>query len=246
MKLITNPRDRERWCAEGSASAQFFGGSSKSSSSTNSTQNYTDARQAIQNDSHDVSNSGNSSWFQSLSDIGNTSYSSNYSSRTSNVDSGNTSIVDSRSTSTTNTDARNLSNTNSGNTSSVINYTGTDGGSVRIAELQSQLMGAMSENNIDAVKTLARMGSGIGDSAYELAAQTSANSMALSTHMLDLTGELIDKLATGTGNAVAENAAVAQSMTASATAAASSGAQMQRVMLIGGAVLLALIVLKGK
>jgi len=204
MKLITNPRDRERWCAEGSASAQFFGGGSKSSSSTNSTQNYTDARQAIQNDSHDVTDSGNSSWSQNLSNSGNTTTNSS------------TTII------------------------------GTDGGSVRIAELQSQLLGAMSGDNIDAVKTLARMGSGIGDSAYELAAQTSANSMALSTHMLDLTGELIDKLATGTGNAVAENAAVAQSMTASATAAASSGAQMQRVMLIGGAVLIALIVLKGK
>ena len=249
----------------------FGGGSGNSGSSSQSTstsqQAYNDSRSVVSNDSHDVSstNSNNTSnsltnfneWLSqvsnsltntnsgntSISDSGNTSSFTQWLSSltTNNSNSGNTSITDGRSTSTTysSTDSRDQSN--SGNTT--INWTGTDAGALQLAQLQSQLLGAISGENVDALTALTRLGAGVGDNAYNLAAMASQNSMAASSHMLDLTGELIDKLATGTGNAVAENAAIAQA-TASQANALGSTASTQRLLLIGAAVLAGLIVLK--
>ena len=262
----------------------YFGGSSKSANTSTSSQAYYDSRQAVQNDSHDTSNSGNTSWRQQLSDVGNTSNTSTVSNsgntwKSSTADnrvtdsgntsnSGNTSAswADTRNTSNSGntsaswTDSRTTANhdshalTDSGNTwasstdshnqQTTVNWTGTDGGSTKIAEFQAQLMGAVGEQNRDAVKTLARMGAGIGGNAYELAALSQANSMQFSTHMLDMTGELIDRLATGTGATLSAQSAISAATSMQAGASATSAAGMQKMILIGGGLLLAVLILK--
>lgn len=201
-----------------------FGGSSSSNTKSTSQQNYTDARSVSSVDSHAVTDSGNTSTSNSnsltnwLSNVGNTSTSA------SNV--GNTST-----TSTTTA-------SNSGNTTII----GTDGGSVHIADMQAQLMQAVGEQNLDAVKAIAGLGSAVGGAATDLAALSQSNSMQLSTHMLDLTGELIDKMATGSSSAIAAQSAMVQAGAASAGVSTQAG--IQKIVLIVGAVLSVALILK--
>lgn len=180
-----------------------------------------------------VTDSGNTSstWWQANSDSHAVANSGNTSSQltrnTSTADSGNVSdtgnVFDSRST--------------------VTNYTGTDGGAVTIAGFNSQLLQALGDSNNATVRSLATLGANVGNSSADLAMASQANSMQLSSHMLDLTGELIDRLATGASVTTAAQTAMVKS---TAGAASDSTKQMQKMAYIAGGVLVLAIVLKGK
>lgn len=244
---ILNPQAVQRMRA--GTDVQFFGGGSSSDTRSTTQQTYSDQRVAVQGGQGQSGGMFNRaqddhSTTASLSDVGNQftqwlqSSSNAYSSTDSHAvsDSGNS--TNSGNTSTT------LNNADSHNTQSVINYTGTDGGSVQIAQLQAQLMGAVGANNLDVVRTVAGLGAQVGGAATDLAALSQANSMQLSTHMLDLTGELIDKLATGTGSAVAAQSAISQATAQQASASAAAAGGMQKTLLIGAGLLAAALILK--
>ena len=243
----------------------IFGGGGGSSSATTSTsqQAYNDSRAVTSNDSHAVTDSGNttnsmssvSSWLQQLSDSGNTTNSTSLSSIDSHAltDSGNTSsfaqwlqtLTNSGNTSTTNSTSLSTADTHavssSGNTSII--YTGTDGGAGKIAEMQAQLLGAASADQLGTVRALAGLGASVGEQAYSLARVTAANSMQASSHMLDLTGELIDKIGGGAQVTAAAQVAAAQNNTSAADA--QSKAMVKAAWITGGVMLvLALLHLK--
>ena len=105
-----------------------------------------------------------------------------------------------RNTSTAYTDARNLSDASSRNfaNSNNVYNTGTDGGSVRIAEFNAQLLRAVSADQGETVKLLAQMGAdGVSKqagAATNLFATSSASSSAAWGHTIDRSAELVDKL----------------------------------------------------
>ena len=176
-------------------------------------------------DSHAVANSGNTS--TSLSDTGNTSSFMQW--LTSLSDSGNT------------TDTHAVSN--SGNSQSSFSYTGTDGGIGHIADVAGQGLQAQAEAGLGTVQALAQWGQHLGDQSAYLAGVTAQNSMLASSHMLDLTGELIDRIATGAAvTANAQTAAVqATSQAAGQAASDASGTAIKAAWIAGGLALLAAV-----
>jgi hypothetical protein len=229
---IYSPLALARLRHEGSASRCYFGGSSHSSTQSTSQQTYNDNRQAINNDSHNTSNAWTSntdltsSDSHAVSDSGNTSAAWS----SSNSNSGNTS--------TTSTDSHNSSTTTN------VTQIGTDQGAVQMAAMQTQLLGAVSEQSFDAVKAVAGLGASVGGSATDLAALSIQNAMQSSTHMLDLSSELIDKLATGTGSAIAMQSAASQDTANQAQATMAQTSLLQKTLVIAGAVVLAVLLLK--
>jgi hypothetical protein len=125
--------------------------------------------------------------------------------------------------------------TDSGNTT--INWTGTDGGALQLAQLHGQLTALQEQHNADAFAGLLGTGASMFDQLNRMATVSQANSMAMSTHMLDLTGELIDKVATGTQSMFANSSAAAQAATAATVSQTSqASATSKQLMLIGLAV----------
>lgn len=243
----------------------YFGGSSKSNTSSSSSQQYADNRSVVNTstDSHDytdgstnntsyavdnslryadsgnvdnssrVSNSGNTSWLQALTNSGNTSNSASYSDSRSWMqslsDSGNTADSHDTDYSVINSGA------SSDNHAVTVTNTGTD--AARIVELQSQLMQAMGEQNSDSLRTLAAFGMRANDNAADLIGQTSANAMRSSSHMLDVAGDLMTKAAGAT------NAGIGAAMAAS-DQTKQSAAMSQKTMLIAGALVVVVLLLK--
>lgn len=185
----------------GNTSAQWWQANSDSrnlSSNTSDSGNTSSQWWQANSDSHEVANSGNTSSevTTTTSDSGNSfaQWLSSLTTTTSN--SGNTSV----------TDARNLASSTTDSRSTVVNYTGTDGGLGRITD--------MLKHSFDG---LAGYGAGVGREAAELAALSQANSLTLSTHMLDLTGDLIGRLTTGAALSTAAQVDAVRSTAASAT-----------------------------
>ena len=187
-------------------------------------------------DSHAVANSGNTS--TALKDSGNTSTLTQWLSSLTTSNSGNTTNTDGRSFAST--DSHTL--TDSGNSSTVVNYTGLDGGAGLIAQTNAQLLGAMSDSNLKSLQSLVTLGANVGNKAADMAALSQSNSLTLSNHMLDLTGELIDRIATGAGTTAAAQTAMVQSTAGQAGKVSSDMRGM--VFTVAGLVLAAIVLKK--
>lgn len=212
------------------------------SSTTNSQTNTNSGNTSAQwwqanNDSHATTNSGNTSKAvtNTTTDSGNTSSLTQWlSSLTNNTsNSGNTTVTDGRNLASTTTDSR----------STVINYTGLDGGVGTIAAMVAQSLGAVADSNATSVRELARYGAAVGDNAADLAAMSQANSMRLSTHMLDLTGDLIGRMATGAALSTAAQVDVVRTTAARATEQnkASDESTIKAAWIAGGLAVLAVL-----
>jgi hypothetical protein len=80
-------------------------------------------------------------------------------------------------------------------------YQGTDGGAVRIAEFNRQLMGEMLTSQTDAVKSITNMGGSVlnnlGDSVTNVLNRSGANMSEAWSHTLDSSEQIIGKLTAG-------------------------------------------------
>lgn len=153
-------------------------------------------------------------------------------------------VTDSRDLSTyfSDSSARDYSNR------SVTNVTGTDGGSVQMAQWNAQLLGAVSEQQTDAVRLIAKMGAdGVSrqaEAATSLFATGSAEASAAWGHTVDKSYDAIDKLLTSAQFTVAGAQTVARDAissfqpTANAEAAGSSRIALYAGLAVGGLVLL--------
>lgn len=225
---------------------------------TNNTATDSNNTTILATDSHAVSDSGNTStsanWWQANSDShavansGNTSAALTDSNNTSNLTQWLSSLTTSNSGNTTTTDGRSFANTDShtltdsGNSSTVVNYTGLDGGAGLIAQTNAQLLGAMSDSNLKSLQSLVTLGANVGNRAADMAALSQSNSLTLSNHMLDLTGELIDRIATGAGTTAAAQTAMVQSTAGQAGKVSSDMRGM--VFTVAGLVLAAIVLKK--
>lgn len=126
---------------------------------------------------------------------------------------------------------------------SVINNTGTDGGSVEIARFNSQLLQSVSENQGDTVRLLAAMGAdGISrqaEAATDLFATAAENSSASWTHTIDKSADLIDRLLKTAQGTIAGANAVATKAVDSFTPTANKQADAFKWAAIAAGVLIA-------
>lgn len=197
-------------------------------------------------DSHNLSDIGNTwaydgssrSWADShnLSDIGNT-WAYDGSSRTTNNSSSN---ANSWNWSSSNSNSGNTSTSNSSSYNSTVTNTGTD--AARIVELQGQMMSHMADEQLGSVRALAQLGADVSNNGRDLAMFSAKNSALASEHMLDITGDIINKLAGASASGAAMSATLAQA--GASTAATAAGDKQMRMTLIGAAVLVALVALR--
>jgi len=104
----------------------------------------------------------------------------------------------SNSTTTTTTDNRQVSGEAGVNIGAGAHYTGTDGGSVKIAEFNRQLMGEVVRSQTDATKFLtdagARVLDNLGGSVTDALAKSGANSAQAWSHTIDASESIIGSL----------------------------------------------------
>lgn len=174
-------------------------------------------------------------------------------SRESGNDSGNNSgntnrtsfdVIDS---STRSSSVDNRSTVDSRNQSTV-NYTGTDGGAVKIAQFNSALLEAVSSNQGDTVKTLAQMGArGITDqarAATDLFATSSTEAGKAWGHTIDKSSELIDRLLTTAQGTITGAQTVARDAISSYQPTENKTAGTMQYSLLAAAAIAALYIMK--
>lgn len=171
-------------------------------------------------------------------------------SKSSSSSTTNNSYVDSRQVNTTSTDSHNYVDSSatsySDDHSSVINWTGTDTGAVHMADLMANLAGAQTSAATEAQQIMAGLAGHVGDQSAHLAEVSGANAMLLSEHMLNLTGELIDKVSTGTESLVASQNSAGAAAASIVQAGAQQSAGVQKTLVIAACAIAAALVLAGK
>lgn len=157
------------------------------------------------------------------------------------------SSVDNRDLSTRSSSVDNRSTVDSRNQSTV-NYTGTDGGAVKIAQFNAALLEAVSSNQGDTVKTLAQMGArGITDqarAATDLFATSSTEAGKAWGHTIDKSSELIDRLLTTAQGTITGAQTVARDAISSYQPTENKTAGTMQYSLLAAAAIAALYIMK--
>ncbi len=146
------------------------------------------------------------------------------------------------------TDSRDLSSWTDSRDMSSYSYTGTDGGSVQIAQFNAGLLQAVSENQGDTVRALAQMGArGITDqaaAATNLFATGSAEATKAWGHTVDKSSELIDRLLTTAQGTITGAQTVARDAISSYQPTENKTAGTMQYALIAAAGIAAIFILK--
>ena len=215
-----------------------MGASTDNESSTSSTSNQYDQRKVQGQGAVEVGTFGTFT-----SDSGNT-YDSSRQSFTDNSDRSFVADSSQRNISTSVQDSSQRNRT----TNSTSYYTGTDGGSVQIAKLNSELLGSVSQSQGDTVKTIGKFGfdslTAASRAATDLYANSSTGAGAAFGHAVDKSSELIDKLMTTAQNTTLGAQTVARDAMKSYQPPAAQNASTMRYALIAAAAVAVLVVLK--
>jgi hypothetical protein len=141
-------------------------------------------------------------------------------------------------------------------TNTAINYNtttiGTDPGIAQIASLNDQLLATLGDQQGDAMKVIAGLGSDtikqLGESATNLYSQSEQNSATAWSHTVDASQEVIDKMFSAAGNVLNAGTTLAQGAMQTYQPADSKASDNQvKIALLGAAaiVLAAFIAKKG-